>query len=110
MSYGFRRGRPVPHAVAEIQRHREEGYQWVVDADIDDFFHMVDPSHLLSRLRESIQDPDLLQLVHAWLTAPVQDGSQLIKRSRGLPRALPFPLSWPISTWTALTRRSSRRG
>jgi hypothetical protein len=26
----------VPDAVAQIQRHREEGYQWVVDADIDD--------------------------------------------------------------------------
>src|SRR5207249_3071984 len=49
-SFGFRRNRGVPHAVARIRRFCEEGYRWVVEADIDDFFDEVDHKLLLDRL------------------------------------------------------------
>jgi CRISPR-associated protein Cas1 len=90
VSYGFRRGRSVPHAVAEIERHREAGYRWVVDADIDDFFDTVERPRLLDRLKESVPDPDLLRLVEAWITAPVQDGPQLLTPTKGLPQGSPL--------------------
>lgn len=89
-SFGFRRGRSVPHAVAQVRRYYEEGYRWVVDADIDSFFDEVDHACLLARLKESVPAPDLLQLVQAWLTAPVQDGIQLAHPTRGLPQGAPI--------------------
>ena len=89
-SFGFRRGRSVPHAIAQIQHYREQGYQWVVDADIESFFDEVDHARLLARLRESIPDPDLLRLIESWVTAPVQDGEKLLVPSRGLPQGSPI--------------------
>lgn len=88
-SFGFRRRRSVPHAVAQVRRYYEEGYRWVVDADIDNFFDEVEHAHLLARLGESIPDPEFLALVRAWLTAPIQDGTRLIERTRGLPQGAP---------------------
>ena len=89
-SFGFRKRRSVPHAVAQVRRYYEEGYRWVVDADIDNFFDEVEHEHLLARLRESIPDEEFLQLVRAWLTAPLKDGGRLIERSRGLPQGGPI--------------------
>lgn len=89
-SFGFRRRRSVPHAVAQVRRYYEEGYRWVVDADIDSFFDEVEHDRLLTRLRESIPDPDFLHLVQAWLTAPLQDGLHPVARTRGLPQGGPI--------------------
>ena len=89
-SVGFRRRRSVPHAVAQVRRYYDEGYRWVVDADIDSFFDEVEHEQLLARLRESIPDDEFLQLVRAWLTAPLKDGGRLIERSRGLPQGAPI--------------------
>ena len=49
-SFGFRRDRSVPHAVAQVRRYRDEGYRWIVEADIDNFFDEVDHGRLLARL------------------------------------------------------------
>ena len=37
-SYGFRSGRSAHDAVRAAQKHVEEGYQWVVDIDLERFF------------------------------------------------------------------------
>jgi retron-type reverse transcriptase len=38
VSFGYRRGRSVEQALFKVQQYRDEGYQWVVDADLDAFF------------------------------------------------------------------------
>jgi CRISPR-associated protein Cas1 len=90
VSFGFRRHRSVPHAIAEVRRHYAEGYHWIVEADIDDFFDEVDHDLLLGRLEASIPDPDLMRLVRLWLTAPVQEGTRIVERNRGLPQGAPI--------------------
>jgi len=89
-SFGFRRRRGVPDAVAAVRRCYEQGYRWVVDGDIDNFFDEVDHARLLARLQQSIPDPELLGLVQSWLTAPLQDGTTLVERVRGLPQGAPI--------------------
>jgi retron-type reverse transcriptase len=37
-SHGFRPGRSCHTAIAEAKRHLEEGYEWVVDLDLEKFF------------------------------------------------------------------------
>jgi hypothetical protein len=59
-SFGFRRHRSVPHAVAQIRRYRDEGYRWLVEADIENFFDEVDHGRMVARLERSIPDPELL--------------------------------------------------
>ena len=74
-SYGYRQGRSVKHAVEQVVQARSWGYTWVLDADIDEFFHSLD-HHLLFRfLSETIADAQLLDLIVAWLTAHRPPGS-----------------------------------
>lgn len=42
ISFAYRKGRSVNQAVARIELLRNQGYQWVVDADIQTFFDQVD--------------------------------------------------------------------
>ena len=90
VSYGFRKGRSVAQAVEQVRRYYEQGFRWVVDADIDSFFDEVDHRLLLSRFAESIRDADLERLIAAWLTAPIQEGAECMVPSRGLPQGSPI--------------------
>jgi group II intron reverse transcriptase/maturase len=67
-SYAYRPGRSVKHAVERIIEARELGYTWVLDADIDDFFHNLDHHLIMRFLGETIDDEQLLDLFVAWLT------------------------------------------
>lgn len=66
-SFGYRPNRGVPHAIAQVTTIRAEGYQWVVHADIENFFDRMD-THLLMRfLRASLKEPLILRLIQMWL-------------------------------------------
>ena len=66
-SFAFRPNRGVPHAIAEVAAIRAEGYEWVVHADIENFFDTMD-SHILMRfLRATIKEPSILRLIQMWL-------------------------------------------
>lgn len=66
-SYGFRPNRGVPHAVAQVTAIRSEGYEWVVDADIENFFDTMDNRVLMRFLRATLKEPNILRLIQMWL-------------------------------------------
>jgi len=86
VSFGYRRGRSVEQALFKVRQYRDEGYQWVVDADLDAFFDNVDWSLLLSRFKQSIPDPDILQLIELWLRADIREGARVITPTKGIPQ------------------------
>lgn len=90
VSFGYRRGRSVDQALFKVRQYRDEGYQWVVDADLDAFFDNVDWSLLLARLRQSLPDPDFLQLVELWLRAEIRDGAKAVVPTKGVPQGSPI--------------------
>lgn len=90
VSFGYRRGRSVEQALAKVRQYRDEGYQWVVDADLNAFFDNVDWSLLLARFRESITDPEVLQLIELWVRTKIRDGVQTIVPTKGLPQGGPI--------------------
>ena len=66
-SFGYRPNRGVPHAIAQVAAIRAEGYEWVVHADIENFFDRMD-THLLMRfLRASLNEPLIIRLIQMWL-------------------------------------------
>jgi len=65
-SYGYRPGRGVADAVRAISRLRRQGYVWVLDADIDDFFNQVHHATLRAFLDVDLPDNSLLNLIDAW--------------------------------------------
>lgn len=66
VSYGYRPGRGVPNAVRAIVHLRRQGYTWVLDADIDDFFNQVDHKLLAHFLNEDLPDDSLTNLILRW--------------------------------------------
>ena len=66
-SFGYRPGRGVPHAVAQVNAIRSEGYDWCVDADIENFFDTLDSRILMRFLRASLKEPLILRLIQMWL-------------------------------------------
>ncbi len=85
-SFAYRRGRSVRQAVYHIHRLYNQGYRYVVDADIDAFFDNVDHGILFSKVRAVIHDKKLQQLIFKWVTAEVWDGNSLFRLKKGIPQ------------------------
>ncbi len=62
-SYGFRPNRDCHMAVMKALEYLNEGYDWVVDLDIEKFFDTVNHDKLISILRERINDAPTLNLI-----------------------------------------------
>jgi len=90
-SHGFRPGRSCHTAIAEASRHLKEGYEWVVDLDLERFFDRVHHDRLLARLAERIVDRRLLRLIRQMLKAKVimPDGV-VVATEEGAPQGGPL--------------------
>jgi RNA-directed DNA polymerase len=76
-SYGFRPGRSPHHALDALATGiLRKKVNWVLDADIRDFFTRLDQSWLERFLEHRIADKRVLRLIHKWLRAGViEDGA-----------------------------------
>lgn len=88
-SFAYRQGRSVRQAVMRIKALHEQGYRWVVDADIDAFFDTVDHCLMLEKCRGIIADQGILKLIDMWLRAEVWDGTAISVLGKGLPQGSP---------------------
>ena len=55
-SYGFRPGRSAHQAVEQSQEYIREGYDWVVDIDLEKFFDRVNHDKLMARVARVVKD------------------------------------------------------
>lgn len=85
-SFAYRRGRSVRMAVERVHQLWTEGYRWLVDGDIDDFFDSVETELVLSRLTTLIDDELAVRLVRLWLDYAIWDGLHLKRPGLGLPQ------------------------
>jgi group II intron reverse transcriptase/maturase len=90
-SHGFRPGRSCHTAVAEAGQHLQDGYEWVVDIDLEKFFDRVNHQRLMARLAQRVSDRRLLVLIGRLLTAKVvlPDGV-VIATQEGVPQGSPL--------------------
>ena len=86
-SYGFRPGRGPHHALdalaVGIERKR---VNWVLDADVRDFFNQLDHSWLERFLEHRIADKRVLRLIRKWLSAGVIEDGQWSENVEGAPQ------------------------
>ena len=89
-SFAYRKNRSVDMAVARIERLRDEGFRWVVDADIDDFFDEIDHDLLMKEVKKLIKDKGILNLIWLWLNAEIMENGRRIKLKKGVPQGSPI--------------------
>lgn len=89
-SYGFRPGRSCQQAIEEALAYLNEGYEWVIDLDIEKYFDTVNHDKLISILRERINDAKTLRLVRQFLQAGVMENGLISPSKEGVPQGGPL--------------------
>ena len=89
-SYGFRRGRDCHGAIDEVLRYLNEGYEWVIDLDIEKYFDTVNHDKLISILREKVNDRTTLHLIRSFLRAGVMEEGLVSSSTVGVPQGGPL--------------------
>jgi group II intron reverse transcriptase/maturase len=86
-SYGFRPGRGPHHALDALAVGIERrNVNWVLDADIRDFFNRIDHSWLAKFLEHRIADKRVLRLIGKWLAAGVIEDGEWAQCDEGAPQ------------------------
>lgn len=75
-SYGFRPGRSAHDALKKCLEYANDGYEWVVDIDLEKYFDTVPQSKLLEMVSRTIKDGSVISLIYKFMKAGVvmQDG------------------------------------
>ena len=89
-SYGFRPKRSAHMAMEEVLYYLNEGYEWIVDLDIEKFFDTANHDKLISILRENVNDSKTLHLIRAYLRAGVLDKGLIKSTTVGTPQGGPI--------------------
>ena len=109
-NYGYRPGRSAHGALSKIWKELDEGYEWVVDADLEDFFGSVDHDKLLELVNQRVSDGRVLGLLRQMLTAGVVADGNRLPTEQGTPQGgIVSPLLSNILL-TPFDREMRRRG
>lgn len=85
-SYGFRPNRSCEMAVRQTLIFLNEGYEWIVDIDLEKFFDNVPQDKLMSLVHNIIKDGDTESLIRKYLKAGVMIQGRYEKTDRGTPQ------------------------
>src|SRR5262249_33659429 len=85
-SFGYRRGRSTKDALRKVWQEIQGGSEWIVDADLRDFFGSVVHEKLLTLVAQRVADGRVLRLIEAMLKAGSYGKGQLFPSERGTPQ------------------------
>ena len=89
-SYGFRPGRSQHNAMMKTLEHLNNGYEWVIDLDIEAYFDTVNHDKLISILREKVNDSTTLHLIRKFLQAGILENGLVKPPIKGMPQGGPL--------------------
>jgi group II intron reverse transcriptase/maturase len=89
-SYGFRPGRSAHQAVEQSQEYIRQGYDWVVDIDLEKFFDRVNHDMLMARVARVVKDKRVLKLIRAYLESGVMVNGVVMETEEGTPQGGPL--------------------
>ena len=85
-SYGFRPGRSCEMAIIRSLELLNDGYDWIVDIDLERFFDSVNHDRLMNILYRTIKDGDVLSLIRKFLVSGVMVGNTFEETKVGTPQ------------------------
>ncbi|WP_404609220.1 group II intron reverse transcriptase/maturase [Caballeronia udeis] len=85
-SFGYRRGRSTKDALRKIWKELAEGYEWIVDADLKNFFGTVEHEKLLALVGQRVSDSRVLRLIEQMLKAGCIAEGKRLETEQGTPQ------------------------
>jgi RNA-directed DNA polymerase len=85
-SYGFRPGRGCHLAIVRVLELRQQGYKFVLDADIKGFFDNIPHEVIMAGLAAEVADGNILRIVERFLRAGVMEDGVFTPTSTGTPQ------------------------
>ena len=85
-SYGFRPNRSCEKAIMNLLEYLNDGYEWIVDIDLEKFFDTVPQDRLMSLVHNIIEDGDTESLIRKYLHSGVIINGQRHKTLVGTPQ------------------------
>ncbi len=85
-NFGYRPGRSTKDAMRKVWKEIQSGREWIVDADLKDFFGSADHGKLLTLLAQRVADGRVLRLIQAMLKAGSYGKGRRFPTERGTPQ------------------------
>ncbi len=89
-SFGFRTKRGAHDERKQCRQNVKDGYEYVVDMDLEKFFDTVSHSKLIEMLSRTIKDGRVISLIHKYLNAGVISRGIFEKTETGMPQDGPL--------------------
>ncbi|MCD8215101.1 MAG: group II intron reverse transcriptase/maturase [Clostridiales bacterium] len=109
-SYGFRPKRSCADAIKKLNEYLNEGYEWIVDIDLEKFFDNVPQDKLMSYVGRVIKDGDTESLIRKYLKAGVMVRDKYEATEKGTPQGGNISPLLSNIMLTELDRELERRG
>lgn len=109
-SYGYRPETGAQHAVDMACTYLDQGYEWVVDLDIEKFFDTVNHDKLIAILRERVNEDKVLRMIRAFLKAGVMEDGLYSITDEGVPQGGPLSPILSLVYLDKLDKELEKRG
>lgn len=85
-SFGFRPNRSCEQAIIRALEYLNDGYEWIVDIDLEKFFDTVNQDKLITIIGKTITDGDVVSLIRKYLSAGVMEKGIVKATTVGTPQ------------------------
>ena len=85
-NFGYRKGRSPKDALRKLWKELQSGNEWIVDADLKDFFGSVDHAKLMTLINQRVSDGRVLRLIEKILKAGCYAQGEKLPTEQGTPQ------------------------
>ena len=85
-SFGFKPGHSCEQAVIKALECFNDGYDWIVDIDLQSFFDEVNQDKLMAIIHRTIKDNDVISLIRKFLQSGVMEQGVIQETKKGTPQ------------------------